>query len=389
MYMIYMDNNATTPLRRDVLEKMTPFLTDRFGNASSAHDVGYEARMGLEWARRTIADCIGAMASEIVFTSGGTEANNLAIYGLMKGGGLSGLISTTIEHHSVINAVLHGIEPLIDSEHYRRSILGVGDKGRVDPGNFVGAFGIVPSPFLATVMLANNETGNMTGVPELIKAANDVGDPYRCVFHTDAVQVFGKRPISVKSLRVHAMTISAHKIGGPKGVGALFIREGTRFDPLIRGGHQENDRRAGTENVAGAVGFAAAAMLAHEEMDETRELYSQLWDRLAHGLTSKIPDVTLNSSSALNVGNCVNATFQGVDGEALALILNSRGICVSNGAACEAGTREPSHVLMGMGRTKEEASSAIRFSLGTQNTMDEVDLVIDEVAKTVAGMREG
>ena len=375
--MIYMDHNATTPILPVAVKAMMRWLTAKYGNASSAHSMGQEARDAVELARSTIAYLIGAKTEEIYFTSGGTEADNWAILGSYTF--RVGIMVSAIEHHAVLKASRRIKYPY-------RVILPVDGTGRLSIPHLKGELNSrEKGRYMISVMHANNETGMIQPIKKVSELAHEHND----IVHTDAIQAFGKFPVNVKDLDVDMMSISAHKIGGPKGVGALYVKKLTAISPFITGGHQERDMRAGTENVAGIVGFAAAAQWCYENMDILGD-YLIMRKKLLDGITSQLDDVKLNTVLLdHSIANTLNLGFKGVDSEALVMLLDQEGICVSNGAACESGVSEPSHVLMAMGRSPGEARSAIRFSLGHTNTVEEVDIVVEAVVRLVKMLRGG
>jgi cysteine desulfurase len=380
MRRVYLDNNATTPVLPEVLEAMRPYFGERFGNASSIHHHGQETRAAVERARESVALLLGCRGSEIVFTSGGTEADNLAVFGL-AGASLpqSGdhVITSTVEHHAVLNACKH-----LAAKGCEVTYVPVDGRGLLDPADVKRA--LRPNTKLVTVMLANNETGVVQHVAEIGKIAAEA-DVY---FHTDAVQAAGKIPIAVDEIGCDLLTISGHKIHGPQGVGALYIRKGTRLEPMFYGGSHERSRRAGTENVPGIVGLAKAAELAIASFERGDGLaMSAARDRLERELL-KTDATGLNGDGALRVPNTTNIYFDGIEGEALVIALDLKGLAVSTGAACSSGAIEPSHVLTAMGLSRDRARASIRFSLGKQNTVEDVDFALRLVPETVARLRE-
>jgi cysteine desulfurase len=366
----YFDHNATTPIAPEVLEAMLPVLTEVYGNASSVHRFGQAARHKLDSSRKEVARMLGAEPDEIVFTSGGTEADNLAIFGASAGGHL---ITTTIEHPAVMGPV---------ARHPNRTMVDVDGRGLVDPDAIRKA--LRPDTRLISVMHANNETGVIQPVEEIAQIAAGTG----ALLHSDGVQAAGKIPVHVRRLGVALYSISGHKIGAPKGVGALYVRKGTKIKPMLYGGRHERERRAGTENVAGVVALARAAQWVTEQGAAQAERLRALRDRLENGILSRVPDVHVNGAGAPRVPNTSNLRFGGVDSDALLIALDLRGFAVSSGAACSSGAPEPSHVLLAMGLTREQARSSIRFSLGRTNTVEQVDALIEAVADCVAHLRK-
>jgi len=398
MRRVYLDNNATTPVLPEVLEAMRPYFDEHFGNASSIHHHGQETRAAVERARESVAALLGCCASEVVFTSGGTEANNLAIFGLASAG--DHVITSTIEHHAVLNACKH-LDKYRDK--YRETTgcevtyLPVDGRGLVDPADVKRA--LRPNTKLITIMFANNETGVAQPVAEIGKIAAEA-DIY---FHTDAVQAAGKVPIDVNKIGCDLLTISGHKFHGPQGVGALYVRKGTLLEPMLYGGSHERSRRAGTENVPGIVGLGKAAELASAGLERDNELtrdnerghdlrmddqkMAAARDRLERELL-KIEATGLNGEGAPRVPNTTNIYFDGIEGEALVIALDLKGLAVSTGAACSSGAIEPSHVLTAMGLRPDRAKASIRFSLGKQNTPEDVDFALGLIPETVARLRE-
>jgi cysteine desulfurase len=382
MRRVYLDNNATTPVLPEVLEAMRPYFGEHFGNASSIHHHGQETRGAVERARESVAKLLGCRASEIVFTSGGTEADNLAIFGLARAG--DHVITSTIEHHAVLNACKHlakDREKYPETQGCEVTFVPVDGRGLVDPGDVRRA--IRPNTKLISIMFANNETGVLQPVAEIAQIAAEA-DVY---FHTDAVQAAGKIPIDVNKIGCDLLTISGHKIHGPQGVGALFVRKGTKLEPMLYGGSHERSRRAGTENVPGIVGLGKAAELAVAgfEHDDDRNMAAAR-DRLERELLD-IEATGLNAEDAPRVPNTANIYFDGIEGEALVIALDLKGLAVSTGAACSSGAIEPSHVLTAMGLSRDRAKASIRFSLGKQNTAEDVDFALGLIPETVARLR--
>ena len=368
---IYLDANATTPLLPEVLEAMRPFLLERFGNASSIHQEGQHARAAVEQARASVARLLGCRPTEIVFTGGGTESDNLAVFGSVRPG--DHVITSTVEHHAVLHAVERLGERGVDVE-----FLPVDGQGVVAAEDVSRA--LRPNTRLISVMMANNETGVLQPVEEIGRIAAEAG----VRFHVDAVQAAGKLAINVDSLGCHLLSISGHKMHGPQGTGALFVRRGTRLEPLSAGGAHERQRRAGTENVAGIVGLGEAAECAMRS--GTQERMRGLRDRLELGLLQHADGV--NGGGAPRVANTANVWFDGLDGEALVIALDLKGLAVSSGAACSSGANEPSHVLQAMGLSPDRARSSLRFSLHRQTTDEEIDRAIELVSSQVARLRE-
>ena len=379
---VYLDYNATTPVDPAVLAAMTPYFADNFGNASSIHSTGQRARSAVDTARESVATLLGAKSSEIVFTSGGTEADNLAIFGIAgsvepaPGMSRKHIITTAIEHHAVLNAC---------QEMERRgadvTYIPVNAQGIIDPEDVRRA--LRPETVLITVMHANNELGTIQPIEEIAQIAKDA-DVY---FHCDAVQSAGKLPIDVNRLGVDLLSISAHKIYGPKGAGALYVRSGTPIEPQFQGGHHERDRRPGTENVPGIVGLGKAAELAREHLAEDTESVAALRDRFEQSLLDRIPSARVNGDRRRRVPNTANLMFGAAGGESLVIALDLQGIECSTGAACSAGAVEPSHVLTAIGLSDDDARSCLRFSLGRPTTRGEIDRAIAVIPGVVERLR--
>lgn len=373
---VYLDNNATTPVLPGVLDAMRPYFGEHFGNASSIHHHGQETRAAVERARESVAALLACRASEVVFTSGGTEADNLAIFGLAQEG--DHIITSTIEHHAVLNACKH----LAETKRCEITYVPVDGRGLVDPADVKGA--LRPNTKLISVMFANNETGVVQPVVEIGKIAAEA----EIYFHTDAVQAAGKVGIDVNQIGCDLLTISGHKLHAPQGVGALYVRKGTQLEPMIYGGSHERSRRAGTENVPGIVGLGKAAELANaglERGDDMRMAASR--ERLERELLA-LEATGLNGEGAPRVPNTTNIYFDGIEGEALVIALDLKGLAVSTGAACSSGAIEPSHVLTAMGLPTDRAKASIRFSLGKQNTEGDVDFALGLIPQTVGRLRD-
>jgi cysteine desulfurase len=372
----YLDNNATTPVLPEVLEAMRPYFGEHFGNASSIHHHGQESRAAVERGRDWVASLLGCRAGEIVFTSGGTESDNLAIAGLASAG--DHIISSTIEHHAVLHACKH-----LEETGCEVTYVPVDGRGLVDPDDVRRA--LRSNTRLISIMMANNETGVLQPVEEIGKIAAEAG----VYFHTDAVQAAGKVPIDVKRIGCHALSISGHKMHAPQGVGALYVRRGTRLQPLFYGGRHERSRRAGTENVPGIVALGKAAELAmqgFEHRDDKK--MSALRDRLQQGILAQVEEAGVNGDGAPRVPNTSNIYFDHIEGESMVISLDLKGLAVSTGAACSSGAIEPSHVLMAMGLRSDRARASIRFSLGKQNTAEDIEIALALVPETVARLRE-
>ncbi|MEK7449178.1 MAG: cysteine desulfurase NifS [Planctomycetota bacterium] len=376
---IYLDHSATTRIHPEVKEAMMPCWDDFYGNPSSLHHKGREARQGIESARATIAGYFNCDPKEIIFTSGGTESDNLAIFGVAKALKTKGnhIITSAIEHHAVLNTCSQ-----LKKEGSEVTFLPVDKFGLVSLEELKKS--IRPETILISIMYANNETGVIQPVEEIGRLARE----HKIVFHTDAVQGIGKIKIDLNKLPVDLMTGSAHKIYGPKGIGLLYIRKGTRLLPSQVGGHHEFKRRAGTENVAGIIGFAKAVELAHQQMDTNNKKTADLRDRLQDGIVKNIPEVQVNGHPTARLPNLLNISFKYVEGEGIILNLDTNGICVSSGSACTSESLEPSHVLGAMGLPAEDAHGSIRFSLGLANTAEEIDFTVDCLIKTIDKLRQ-
>src|SRR6202167_5714266 len=376
MRRIYMDANATTPLLPEVLEAMRPFFIDTFGNASSIHQHGQHARAAVERAREQVPALLNCRPAEIVFTSGGTESDNTAIFGILRPG--DHLITSAIEHHAVLHSGHKAQERGIEVTY-----LPVSGSGAVDPFDVYRA--LKPNTKLISIMMANNETGVVQPVEQIGKIAAEA----EVAFHTDAVQAAGKIPIDVNAIGCHLLSLSGHKLHAPQGIGILYVRRGTRFEPLFFGGAHERQRRAGTENVAGIVGLGKAAEIALEGLlSGTPERVGALRDRLESGLLEHTTDRGVNSGAAARVPNTTNLWFDHLEGEALVIALDLKGLAVSSGAACSSGASEPSHVLEAMGLSPERARSSLRMSLHRQTTEEEIDRAIELVSSQVTRLRE-
>jgi cysteine desulfurase len=372
--MIYLDYNATTPLAPEAMSAMLPYLGRHFGNPSSIHAAGREARAAIDEGRDRLARLLGAKPHEIIFTGGGTESDNLAIIGLARNRATQGkhLITCATEHH----AVLHAFEYLQKHEGFAVTVLPVDSMGRIDLQRLAEAF--TPVTTLVSIMTANNETGVLQPVAEIGALCRERG----VLFHSDAIQSFGKEPL--KTADFDALSIAAHKFHGPKGAGLLWLRAGISIDRLQFGGSHENERRPGTENVAGIAGMACAAELAAGAMESERPRQGALRDRLWEGVRAGFADAILNGDSESRLANTLNVSFPGLDGEGLLINLDLAGICASSGSACMVGSILPSHVLMAMGVPPEIAHSTVRFSLGKGTTPEEVDSAVSKLPEIFA-----
>jgi len=385
MRKVYLDHSATTPSDPRVVEAMLPYLTEKFGNASSVHSFGQEARAGVDRARRQVGAFVGARANEIVFTSGGTEANNLAIRGLCESAQSSSrhIITSAIEHPSVRSSI-HGLE----QRGWEATQLPVYDDGIVRFEDVRAA--LRPDTILISVMMANNEIGTVQPIAEigaLVRAERDRGRRHLWL-HTDAVQAAGRVPIDVESLGCDLLSLSAHKIYAPKGCGALFVRKGVRLSPQQVGGHQERERRGGTEAVANIVAFGAATELAQSEMPARNEHTQRLRDRFEKQIAEHVGEIVFNGNSEQRLPHLSNISFRFIEGEGLLIHLDMQGVAVSSGSACSSGTLEPSPVILALGRDDELARGSIRFSFGKDNSDADVDYVLDVLTRAVESLRK-
>jgi len=376
MRRIYLDNNATTPVLPEILDAMRPYFIEHFGNASSIHHHGQETRAAVERARESVAQLVGCRASEIVFTSGGTEGDNLAISGLTRPG--DHIITSTIEHHAVLNTCKH-----LESVGIEVTYIPVDGRGVVDPNDVREA--LRRNTRLITVMMANNETGVIQPVEQIGKIAAEA-DVY---FHTDAVQAAGKVPLDVNRIACDLLSISGHKMHAPQGVGALYVRKGTLLQAMFHGGRHERSRRAGTENVPGIVALGKAAELAKQGFENGEvERIAGLREQIEKTVVEQVETIGVNGEGAPRVPNTTNIHFDHIEGEALVIALDLKGLAVSTGAACSSGALEPSHVLMAMGLGADQARASLRFSLGKQNTEEDVGFALGLIPSTVARLRE-
>ena len=375
---IYTDNAATTKMSDTALAAMLPCLQDNYGNPSSLHSVGQRAAEALQSARETVARCLGCDPKEIIFTSGGSEADNQAIISAARWGALKGkkhIISTAFEHH----AVLHTLKKL-EKEGFEVELLPVGTTGTITPEQVAAA--IRPDTALVTIMYANNEIGSILPIAEIGAVCREKG----VIFHTDAVQAAGHLHIDVKAQNIDMLSLSGHKFHGPRGSGVLYARKGIPLVNIIEGGAQERGKRAGTENLPAIVGMAAALQEACDHIDENADKVSALRDKLISGL-SKIPHSALNGDPVHRLPGNVNFCFEGIEGESLLLLLDAKGICASSGSACTSGSLDPSHVLLAIGRPHEVAHGSLRLSLCEWNTEEEVDIILQEVPRIVEYLR--
>ena len=376
---VYLDHAATTPTRPEVVDAMLPYFSERFGNPSSLYALAREAKEAVEEARGRVAAAIGATPAEVFFTSGGTEADNWAVKGVAAANRKKGdhIVTSSIEHH----AVLHPCQSL-EKQGYRVTYLPVDEFGRVDPGSVEEA--ITEKTILVSVMAANNEIGTIQPVAAIAGVAHD----HKVPFHTDAVQAIGAFPVDVDAMGADLLALSAHKFGGPKGVGALYIRKGTRIGTFMDGGAQERGRRAGTENVPGIVGLGRAIDLAVGEMPQNATRLAAMRDRLIRGILDAIPDTRLNGHPTERLPNNVNVAFRYVEGESILLMLDALGIAASTGSACTSASLEPSHVLASCGLPPEHAHGSLRLTLGHRNTEEDVDYVLEVLPGIIGRLRE-
>ncbi|PWB92199.1 cysteine desulfurase NifS [Methylocystis sp. MitZ-2018] len=380
MRRVYLDNNATTRTDPEVVAKMLPFFSEEFGNASSSHGFGVEVSGAVREARRSVQALLGAAHDhEIVFTSGGTESDNAAILaGLAAREGRDEIVTTAVEHPAILSLVEH----LQKTRGVTVHLIGVDARGRIDLDAYRAALG--PKTAIVSAMWANNETGTLFPIEELARLAHEAG----ALFHTDAVQAVGKILIDLKTTQIDFLSLSGHKLHGPKGIGALYVRKGTKFAPFLRGGHQERARRGGTENTPGIVGLGAAAELARLRLQEDAVHIAALRDRLEAGVMQRIGQCQISGDVDNRLVNTSNIAFSDIEGEAILTHLDRAGIAASTGSACTAGSTEPSHVLRAMNVPEEALHGAIRFSLSRENTIEEIDDVLETLPGIVAKLRE-
>ena len=376
--LIYLDHAATTPADPEVVRTMLPYFTDHFGSASTLYSIGKEARQAVDEAREMVARLIGARPDEVYFTSGGTESDNWAIVGATLANEAKGnhVITSKIEHHAVL-------EPchFLEKRGFEVTYLAVDPDGLVDPDEVRRA--ITDRTILISVMHANNEIGTIEPVEEIGQIAREK----KVLFHTDTVQTVGNIPVDVNAIGCDMLAISAHKLYGPKGIGAMYLRKGTRIQRFMQGGGQETNRRAGTHNVPSIVGLGKAAELARERMGEAIPRLTSLRDALTRGIFEEIPDVKLNGHRTKRLPNNVNVSFEGIEGESMILLLDMQGICVSSGSACTSGSLDPSHVLMALGMKHEQAHGSLRLTLGRENTEEHVRKVLEALPPIVERLR--
>ena len=375
----YFDNAATTPVREEVLQEILPYFREYYGNASSIYSIAKESNKALEAARAKVAAAIGATPDEIYFTAGGSESDNMALRGVVNASTKEKkhIITTKIEHH----AILHTAE-FLETKGVDVTYLNVDEFGKISLEELENV--IRPETVLISVMFANNEIGTIQPIAEI----GEIAKKHGVLFHTDAVQAVGHVPIDVEKLQVDLLSMSGHKLGAPKGIGAIYIRKGTRISPLIFGGAQEKKLRAGTENIAGIVGLGKAAELAVAEMEETTKKLTALRDKLIHGILESIPDSRLNGHPTDRLpGNC-NISFSYIEGESLLLLLDALGIAASSGSACTSGSLDPSHVLMAIGLPHEIAHGSLRLTIDRENTEEQVDFILEKLPGLVQRLRD-
>ncbi|MDP6483450.1 MAG: cysteine desulfurase NifS [Nitrospinota bacterium] len=378
MRRIYMDHNATTPIRPEVLEAFLPYYQEKFANPSSVHAEGQETRVAMEAAREKVAALLGAKSREIVFTGCGTESDNMALRGVLAAEARTGphIVTTATEHPAVIETCAY-----LETRGVEVTYVPVGRSGVIDPDDV--AESIRDDTVLVSVMHGNNESGSVQPIAEIAKLVKE----REKVFHTDAVQTAGKLPIDVEEMNIDLLALSGHKLNAPKGIGALYIREGLTMDALIHGGHQERNRRSGTENVAGIVALGRACELGMSHMEEESARLRRLRDRLQEGLQERIPEVEINGDPQRRLPGTLNMSFRAVGGEPLLINLDLAGVAVSTSSACASGNTDPSHVLQAMGVPKDLIEGSLRFSLGWGNTDEDVDRVVEVLPDIVARLR--
>jgi cysteine desulfurase len=374
---VYLDHNASTPVHPEVVAEMSPYFTEVFGNPSSVHGFGRDARAAVDVARERVARFLKVPTDQVVFTSGGTESDNFGVKGLALARGRGHIITSRIEHHAVLRTV-----QALEAQGFGATYLAVDEHGRVAPDDVRRA--IRPDTIAISVMHANSEVGTLQPVTEIGRIAHEHGVP----FHVDAVQTFGKVPIDVDAMHIDLLSFSAHKIYGPKGVAGLFIRKGTKMVAVQHGGEHERRRRAGTENVPGIVGFGKAVEIRARDMDEEAVRVTALRDRLWNGIAARVPDVRLNGHPTDRLPGTASICYRHVESESIVLGLDLRGIAVSAGSACTSGNVEPSYVLVAMGVPLDWAMGAVRSSLGRSTTAEDIDYVIDAVVPLVAKLRQ-
>lgn len=374
----FFDNAATTRTDEKVLKEMLPFFCEEYGNPSSVYKLGRNARKAVEEARESLAKAINANPSEIYFTAGGSESDNLAIKGIAHANKMKGnhIITSKIEHH----AVLETCETL-EKEGFEVTYIGVDETGILDLNELKSA--IRDTTILITIMFANNEVGTIQPIEEIGRIAKE----HNIIFHTDAVQAVGSIKIDVQKQNIDSLSMSGHKFYGPKGIGALYVKKGIKFNKIINGGHQEKNKRAGTENVPGIVGIGKAIELAYENLEENNNKIRTLRDYYLEEVKKKIPNIRINGSLEKRLPGNINISFRGVEGDGLLFNLDLNGICASTGSACASGSLEPSHVLTAMGLKEEDTASALRITIGKNNTKEEIDYLVENLEKIVKRLR--
>ena len=382
--LVYMDHAATTPMREEVLQRMIPFMKENYGNPSSIYTLAQQARNAVDESRRTIAKLIGCRSSEITFTSGGTESDNAAIKGAafaMRHLG-NHIITTSIEHHAVLHTCMQ-----MEQFGFEVTYLPVDKEGKVNISDVENA--ITDKTILVSIMAANNEIGTVQPIAEITNRVKDAATSMgtSILVHTDAVQAMGQIPVNVKEWPVDMLSMSAHKFYGPRGVGALYIKRGTPFEPLLMGGGQERQRRSGTENVPAIVGMELAISLAVMEQEEQGKKLSRYRDAIIEGLSKNVEGILINGHRKDRLPNNVSISFLGVEGEPILLGLDFSGICASSGSACSSASLEPSHVLLAIGRTADQAQGTLRITLGRDNTQEDVDYLLEVLPKLVERLR--
>ena len=376
---IYLDHAATTPVRPEVLEESLPYFTEYYGNASGIYGVAKESKKALEHAREQVAHAIGARKDEIIFTAGGSESDNMALRGVAEALAEKGkhIITTQIEHHAILHTCAY-----LEKKGFRVTYLPVDEMGKVDPAAVEAA--ICPDTILISIMFANNEIGTIEPIAQI----GAIAKKHRVLFHTDAVQAVGHVKIDVEAMQIDLLSMSGHKLGAPKGIGALYIRKGTPIRSLLYGGGQEFGKRAGTENIPGIVGLGKAIEIADTTMEETLPKLTAMRDRLMNGILERVPDCRVNGDRVDRLPGNVNISFIGIEGESLLLLLDALGIAASSGSACTSGSLDPSHVLLAIGLPHEVAHGSLRMTLDYDNTDEEIDYVLEKLPGIVERLRQ-
>ena len=376
---IYLDHAATTPVRPEVLEEILPYFTEYYGNASGIYGVAKESKKALEHAREQVAHAIGARKDEIIFTAGGSESDNMALRGVAEALAEKGkhIITTQIEHHAILHTCAY-----LEKKGFRVTYLPVDEMGKVDPAAVEAA--ICPDTILISIIFANNEIGTIEPIAQI----GAIAKKHRVLFHTDAVQAVGHVKIDVEAMQIDLLSMSGHKLGAPKGIGALYIRKGTPIRSLLYGGGQEFGKRAGTENIPGIVGLGKAIEIADTTMEETLPKLTAMRDRLMNGILERVPDCRVNGDRVDRLPGNVNISFIGIEGESLLLLLDALGIAASSGSACTSGSLDPSHVLLAIGLPHEVAHGSLRMTLDYDNTDEEIDYVLEKLPGIVERLRQ-